>query len=361
MKKLTVLIGFFILQSVLLYADENQKTTCPPRCNGLSANIFFDNFCCEKKEETKLDCEFFEPGGEKCCNTQHVIVSYWDPAQYTPWDPIAEAKESAQKFKESFYICPITEKRALSWKYYMETASFSVTVFDANSKVGLFLDSHLETDLKPNDPLVQEAKQNLFNYLCTEFNAKEFFHTQKAPPFRTTYKKRTQSAAGAQAGEKAAKQQGKTTDKKRKRKEPATETSDGLAVAEVNPSAETEQPPADGPLTIANIVFYPVPVPDNLPTVRHFRTANKLQELKINFSSGDKSVFLQKLMKQFPPDSYALRYCENNNIFFETKQDVYQAFILTPEAVIVFARPVTWPVRQELRQALCLFEPQQPW
>ena len=110
---------------------------------------------------------------------------------------------------------------------------------------------------------------------------------------------------------------------------------------------------------VFNTVFYPLAVPDYLSTLRHFRTADKQQELKINFSSNDKSGFLQKLQKQFPQDSSRIIYCSNNHILFEVKQEVYQAFILSPDAIAVLAQPGNFP--PPTTEQLCKFNAMLAW
>ncbi len=119
--------------------------------------------------------------------------------------------------------------------------------------------------------------------------------------------------------------------------------------------------PDSNALQLLGTYFYRQSLPANLSTVRHFRTADKQQELKINFSSKDKSGFLQKLQKQFPQNSSKTTYCTNNNILFETQQEVYQAFVLSPEAIIVLARPVNSPLSQIQQKELCNFNAMLTW
>jgi len=121
------------------------------------------------------------------------------------------------------------------------------------------------------------------------------------------------------------------------------------------PLIPTNAPADSASRKVFDAVFYPLPVPGNLHTVRHFHTADKQQELKINFSSGDKSNFLQKLEKQFPKESSKVTYCNNGNILFETQQDVYQAFILSPNAVTVFAYPAGLAGGDPGKKQLCTF------
>ena len=121
------------------------------------------------------------------------------------------------------------------------------------------------------------------------------------------------------------------------------------------PRLITAQKAPEGARQIFDIFFYAVPTPGNLSTVRHFRTADKQQELKINFSSGNKSKFLQKLGKQFPKESSKITHCKNKNILFETQQNVYQVFILAPSAVTVLARPNGFPADESTQKQLCDF------
>ena len=107
--------------------------------------------------------------------------------------------------------------------------------------------------------------------------------------------------------------------------------------------------------------FFVQDAPSTLATVRLLQTADKKQELKVNFSGGEKSAFLQKLQKQFAQNPSKITYCDNNNILFETQQEVYQAFILAPNAITVLARPAGFPANKQLRDELCGFAAVDVW
>jgi len=370
MKKLILLFCFLVLQTVLVKAQGAKKIICPPPCKGVQSDIFFETFCCKKTKKTEWTCLFhaWDELKNQCVNSQNAFVNYWDPEDYEPQNPVREANELSKERKRTTYICPTLHKKAVSWKYLSESGGAHVGIFDQYSDALLGVDLHLPVGLPLKDPLVQEAIKNMLDYACNYFDAKEFFHTQKAPPFQHTYTTREEmpdsdEASASSVGSPFSQQ---TNNSGQEKSAPAN-SAGSAAQAEQNtnqpaaPRVVTAQKAPEGARQIFDIFFYAVPTPGNLSTVRHFRTADKQQELKINFSSGDKSNFLQKLEKQFPKESSKVTHCKNKNTLFETQQDVYQVFILSPSAVTVLARPAGFSGAKPDKKQLCGFNAMLFW
>ena len=86
---------------------------------------------------------------------------------------------------------------------------------------------------------------------------------------------------------------------------------------------------------ILNTWFYPASVPGNLKNIRRFENADKTAELKIQFSSGDKTRFVQRLQSQLTREP-RVTSCPNNATLFETAQNgLYQAFIIRQDGIAV--------------------------
>lgn len=369
LKKLSLLFCCLVLQAVAVNAQKPPKVICPPPCKGVQSNIFFDKFCCKKTKQFKWECLFFEwdDTQNKCIDTQNAIVQYWNPNEYYPWDPVAQANQDSKQSAQSTYICPTLHKKAVSWKYIPDSAGFHLDVFDKDTVTILGLDSHLPYDLSPRDPLVKEATKNMLDYVCNYFDAKDFFQTQKAPPFQHTYTTREEMPESGEASSTdygvPPSQRTNSSEQEKSIQTHPTRSSSQSGANIIPPASRvaTVQKAPEGAQQMFDIFFYAVPTPGHLSTVRHFRTADKQQELKVNFSSGSKSKFLQKLEKQFPKESSQITHCKNGNTLFETQQAIYQIFILSPNAISVLVRPEGFPANESFKKQLCDFNASSVW
>jgi len=139
-----------------------------------------------------------------------------------------------------------------------------------------------------------------------------------------------------------------------------------LAAAVAQTAAPTTEPaktphkkqkkakPADpNALYIFGAYFYPQSASG--PSKRRFRTADRTQRLKIEFSQDDKSRLLQELKSMFAQDPFKVTYCENKNIVAEAQQGKYYVYILSPIATTVLTRPSGFPAKAADMQQFCNF------
>lgn len=364
MKLLFLFALFFLWPS---NAQSQQKTTCPPLCKTISTNIFGDRFCCIKKEDS-VNCinyllDSWETG--KCMEWQDVTVSYLSEKDYMPHNPSQDARKD---FKEEPFMQSSTgEKRprrlyqcanknvAIVHSYEPEIAKISANVYHPYAFSSLWMDSYLEFDLDPNSELVKEVVSNFLDYLCNHFNPKQFWETQKLAPFSFPRRrgankhplKNPTNPVNVKQNKKAA---------------PTGATSNQTNTPAVN--KKTNRPVAvagNNAWHVLGAYFYKQAVSANLSSVRQFATSDKQQVLKINFSSGNKEPFLQKLKTQFAKDTYTSFVCKNQNIIFEVQTNVYQVFILSSNAISVLTKPTGYPADAQQRKELCNFNAALAW
>ena len=134
------------------------------------------------------------------------------------------------------------------------------------------------------------------------------------------------------------------------------------------PTPETAAPklpenPSNTPkiLQVLGARFYLQPTPENMPNLRLFQTKDRKQVLKINFTTGNKQAFLDKLEDQFFTTEHKVTYCPNQNVVFEAKGEVYQVFVLSAQTIVVLMKPTGYPAEFSFFKALCEFNPATLW
>lgn len=362
MKTLGLIITIFIGAFVSLQAETKQ--TCPPPCKTISTNIFGDNFCCTKKG-SDVNCTHYlldswETG--KCMEWQDVIVSYLSEKDYMPTNPAQEARKDLKERpfystedKISRYLHACTNKKVdIVYSYDPAIAKIAANVYHPYAFSVLRVDSYLDFDLDPNSKLVKETVNNFLNYLCNHFDPKQFWETQKVASFHFLRQRKDENhpTRAAQTTKTTPSAPVNATKKTALNSTQTTKTSS---------IRSTTQLPASNAWHVLGAYFYRRAVSGNLSSVRLFETADKQQVLKINFSSGNKEPFLQKLKNQFNNNTHSTFVCKNQNILFEVQTNVYQVFILSPNAISVLAKPAGYPASAAQRKELCNFNASLAW
>ncbi|MBR4355930.1 MAG: hypothetical protein IKP96_05140 [Elusimicrobiaceae bacterium] len=298
---------------------------------------------------------------------QDVFVSYFPEKDYRATNPIQEARKdlkgepfiqysTGEKTPRRLYQC-VNKNVAIVHSYDPAISKINASVYHPYAFSLLRMDSYLEFDLDPNSELVKEVVSNFLDYLCNHFNPKQFWETQKLAPFSFLRRRNTNRHA----------LQNPTTDnpgnsKQNKKAATAKATSNQTNAPVIN--KKTNHPVAaagNDAWHVLGAYFYRQAVSANLSSVRQFATSDKQQVLKINFSSGNKEPFLQKLQTQFANDTHSSFACKNQNIIFEVQTTIYQVFILSSNAISVLAKPAGYPANSEQRKELCNFNATLAW
>ncbi len=380
--------------NVPLSAKEQQKETCPPPCKNISTYIFGDKFCCTKKDDIEVHCSYKLLDDEKnqCIEWQEVSVSYFPEEKYVSSDPKKEVQKDLKNPPFSYgyakKLLPMRQHQCLdkdisiAYNYNPFNALISATIYHPNSSSWMIVDSYLEADLPEDSKLVKEATNNFLDYLCNHFNPKQFWETQKASPFSFPHNRDedkhpvknapTNTSLNTKEARKEAVVTTTTKANTTTTQANTTTTQANTTTTQAN-TTDTAISPKKVPQSSENTVkrqvalsdtdswhvlgayFYKQAVPGNLSTVRQFATADQQQILKINFTSGKKESFLEKLKNQFSNDIYKVHTCKNQKILFEVQTDIYQVFILSPNAISVLAKPTGYPATSLQRKELCNF------
>lgn len=102
-----------------------------------------------------------------------------------------------------------------------------------------------------------------------------------------------------------------------------------------NQIVQTVQPAKKG-WPLLGLQFYPAAVPGNFKQVRRFTTQDEQVEIKINFTSSDKSAFYQKLQIKYDGQLTQGTECNDGSRLLETAVNgLYQAYLLKPNAILV--------------------------
>lgn len=398
-----------LLASCFLPTFAHGEECRPPADYKFSAYVFNERFSCKKEENKSIECGIWGSNAKdvdsgkamNCDRGREISVLYANLDGSTFFNPIQEAKNEFNKnrskrstgWAQEIYKCPQKEI-AMYVGYHLGTAYIDVGLYHPNSYSSLFLDSKLPYNLPTNSPLITQTTQALETYLCYSFDPKKFLDTLEAPPFSFP-DRRTQ--------QEEKKEEPTTTNKTSTPSTPTQFTAATFPVAK--PLAQPKQPqkePVSVPTTpVKNSNLHPqpqnptpkepapaeLPVPQSSKTdtfrlaemvfqatyspvqeVRHFQSANKLVDLKINFKTGDKSAFQEKLKRTFAGLRLKETLCPNQNILLEFVVDnSYRAFLLHPSAIVSWEEPLyanalsNLPSENQKRQELCALNPTQFW
>lgn len=134
-----------------------------------------------------------------------------------------------------------------------------------------------------------------------------------------------------------------------------------------SPQKKTQQPARNAWIVLGNY-FYPADAPENLSNMRRFETKNKTKEIKINFSSKDKQPFLEKLKAAHRYHPARQIDCAGGNILYEAVSNgIYQAYILSENAITVFSAAYSLPTLPEephaarMQQEFCGLDINSKW
>ena len=397
MKKQTIQI-LLLLTSCLLPSFVHGEDCVPSTDYKFSAYVFNERFPCKKEENKEIRCGVFgknikeEDSGKilPCGAKQQIHVTDLIASGYLPNNPIQEANNMANKDQAKYrkqggivqvYQCQ-NQNIAMSLTFLPYAAQFIVYLFHEDSDAFLVLNSKLPYDLPANSPLIAQTTQALQTYLCYSFDPKKFLDTLEAPPFafpdrraQSTPEKTEPEPAKQTEPEPVAVSEPKKATTPPLAKNPAPVPSKPQPMPTIAPEKPTkntvatepapkpvlpdEKPlPPQAKFRLADIVFYPAFSP--VPEVRHFESADKTVDLKVNFKTGDKSAFRQKLRKTFGHAQSRETECANQNILLEfLVGSSYRAFLLHPTAILSWEEPAyanalsDLPSENQKRQELC--------
>lgn len=384
MKKRVLVVLLLTCISVFCWAKE--EDACPPPCHDLSSYIFNSRFCCKRNSDGwNISCLTYATNllnlatdqiNHSCSPNQDVRISYSDPKQdsllkeASDWVKQQRSKYKKKKFLYWVHQCP-NQNIAMGMIYFLEMGSvFRVWLLHTDSTTDLQLESKVPVDLPADSPLITESKNALKTYLCYSFDPKKFLDTLEAPPFSFPEAKVPSSTDGSSAHKEQNTNASGKKGEQRSAEKNFTTSKEGLAPSSLETSAALNANAAllhsTNSFRLANIVFYQTFSP--VPEVRHFESSDKTVDLKVNFKTGDKSSFQQKLRKTFARAQSRETECPNQNILLEfVVGNSYRAFLLHPSAIVSWGEPLyanallNLPSENQKRQELCALNPTQFW
>ena len=371
---LGLLLGLCTWAAAQEAANTQKEPSCQRTCKKEDLTYVFEaKFCCHyQQQNTQLFCQNIEGewNGEKCVQSLEDIDLLSTPKN-NPFNPAREIQEKYMFWKQKypnhayyFHTCTAKDMQIL----LTVAPNYMTDIFLSTPLYQGYVSLYGETMSLPTD---EDARQSFFYYLCEMFNPQVFFETRQAPPWSRPRRKTdtgtaqkentlTEASRSKDAEPAVTTQPADTT-------EPATATqpADTTEPATANQPAVANKPTAANKLPAAprarasasakprrpykqpavlsspngwhilNTWFYPANVPGNLKNIRRFENADKTAELKIQFSSGDKTRFVQRLQSQLTTEP-RVTSCPNNATLFETAQNgLYQAFIIRQDGIAV--------------------------
>lgn len=235
--------------------------------------------------------------------------------------PLQKARELSEAFEFSpeerqadtslkLYQCPHSETLLLNLRYGEYAYRFWVI---SNTHTLSWQDYCGESPFKKDE-------QRLFNYLCN-LSIPNVLKTGKFPSFETT--------VATKAIKEIPLYPGKETF-------PAQSTTKHTMPAARKPTTAQPAQPAQKAWPLLGLTFYSATVPGNFKQVRRFTTKDGQVEIKINFTSSDKSAFYQKLQIKYDGQLTQGTECNDGSRLLETAVNgLYQAYLLKPNAILV--------------------------
>ena len=359
---LGLLLGLCTWAAAQEAANTQKEPSCQRTCKKEDLTYVFEaKFCCHyQQQNTQLFCQNIEGewNGEKCVQSLEDIDLLSTPKN-NPFNPAREIQEKYMFWKQKypnhayyFHTCTAKDMQIL----LTVAPNYMTDIFLSTPLYQGYVSLYGETMSLPTD---EDARQSFFYYLCEMFNPQVFFETRQAPPWSRPRRKTDTGTAQ--------KENTLTEASRSKDAEPAvtTQPADTTEPATANQPAVANKPTAANKLPAAprarasasakprrpykqpavlsspngwhilNTWFYPANVPGNLKNIRRFENADKTAELKIQFSSGDKTRFVQRLQSQLTTEP-RVTSCPNNATLFETAQNgLYQAFIIRQDGIAV--------------------------
>lgn len=372
---LGLLLGLCTWATAQEAANTQQEPSCQRNCKKEDLAYVFDaKFCCHyQQQNTQLLCQNIEGewNGKKCVQSQEDIDLLSTPKS-NPFNPAQEIQSKYMFWKQEypnhayyFHTCPTKNMQIL----LTAAPDYINDIFLVTPLYRGYISLSGETMSLHTD---EDARQSFFYYLCEGFNPQVFFETRQAPPWSRPRRKTDTDTAQKKttftedSRSKAAEPAVTTQPADTPEPAPATQPADTNEPAAANQSAVANQPAAANKPAVAaprarasasakhlrpykqpavpdspngwhilNTWFYPASVPGNLKNIRRFENADKTAELKIQFSSGDKTRFVQRLQSQLTTEP-RVTSCPNNATLFETAQNgLYQAFIIRQDGIAV--------------------------
>lgn len=374
-----------LLLVVLALPCSAKEGTCPPPCKNLSAFIFNDRFCCQRKENKEVRCTAYtwvqdhrQPNRPPHCDkNQAVDVDYFDLPDYKPFNPLQDAQKHLKACHRD-EVCQVYQcsnsSIAIFLAYQIPTSYITSFLYHPNSLSFISVDSLLPYDLNSNDYMIKEVLHSLEGYLCQDFDPKKFLDTLQAPAFsfpdRRGQTKEEPSDIQSQPQPKTPVEtpsKPAVTISKPNPQTPITQSS--VSIGKRTPSIRTTPSnslPSDAAFRLANVVFYAVLSP--VQNVRRYESADKKVELKLIFKAGNKSAFQRQLNQTFANFSMKQTPCTNESTLFEFSNGaLYKAFLLHPSAILSWeesAYPAALSDKKSenrKRQELCNINPIQFW
>lgn len=341
MHKFFIFLCFLLAFPLLVSAQEKRA---PQVCKAENrTNIFGTPFCCSRKtglkyKEKKMKCtEIMDQKDLEEREALTVSVTILDKGDIS-LDPAKEILEypkrlpklsaadlSSPLMVEKFYHCK-NKNSALYLRQRPEHYYASITQFYPKIEIHMDLDTEAEID---------EVQKALFHYFCNLFDPLSFFQTLNAPEPPQVLKTQTNNQPSKpkkleNATLSAKNKTARSTQAERMQNNPKSQPRAGR-----NQIVQPVQPAKKG-WPLLGLQFYPAAVPGNFKQVRRFITQDDQVEIKINFTSSDKSAFYQKLQIKYDGQLTQGTECNDGSRLLETAVNgLYQAYLLKPNAILV--------------------------
>lgn len=340
MHKFFIFLYFLVACPLLVSAQEKQAAQACKTEN--RTNIFGTPFCCSRKtglkyKEKKIKCtEIMDQKDLEEREALTVSVTILDkgdisldPAkdiiEYQQGLPKLSAKElSSPETVEKFYRC----KNKNSAVFLRQRPEYYASVTQFYPKIEILMDLDTEAE-------IDEVQNAIFHYLCNSFDPLSFFQTLNAPEPPQVLKTQTNNQPSKpkkleNATLSAKNKTARSTQAERMQNNPKSQPRAGR-----NQTAQPVQPAKKG-WPLLGLQFYPAAVPGNFKQVRRFTTKDGQVEIKINFTSSDKSAFYQKLQIKYDGQLTQGTECNDGSRLLETAVNgLYQAYLLKPNAILV--------------------------
>lgn len=341
MHKFFIFLYFLVACPLLVSAQEKQAAQACKTEN--RTNIFGTPFCCSRKtglkyKEKKIKCtEIMDQKDLEEREALTVSVTILDKGDIS-LDPAKEILEypkrlpklsaadlSSPLMVEKFYHCK-NKNSALYLRQRPEHYYASITQFYPK------IEMHVDLD---TDVAVDEVQKALFHYFCNLFDPLSFFQTLNAPEPPQVLKTQTRDHPSEPKQIETATRPAKNTAARSTQAERTQNNPKSQPHAVRNQTAQPAQP-AQKAWPLLGLTFYSATVPGNFKQVRRFTTKDGQVEIKINFTSSDKSAFYQKLQIKYDGQLTQGTECNDGSRLLETAVNgLYQAFLLKPNAILV--------------------------